>query len=99
MIVVLVNPNCFGNIFSIVSSSFLAFLVGLSNTRFPLEITVLTFANPCFSKNSRSLSFRILGFDGPMPRKRATYLVIFWQIKLRANLLINFLLIISIQKG
>src|SRR5688572_25581286 len=38
--------------------------------------TVLTFAKPSFSKTPRNLSFRILGFSGAIPRKRATYLVI-----------------------
>jgi hypothetical protein len=50
-------------------------LDGLSNITLPLEMTVLTFSNPNFSKTLRSLSFRILGFSGAMPRKRATYLV------------------------
>src|SRR5215207_5137728 len=75
MIVVLVNPSCSGNAVSIISSSFLTLLDGLSNITFPLEMTVLTFSNPSFSKTPRSLSFRILGFVGAMPRNRATYLV------------------------
>src|SRR5215207_184315 len=76
MIVVLLNPSSSGNAFSILSSNFLLLLDGLSKMTLPLEITVLTFSNPSFSKTPRSLSFRILGFVGAMPRNRATYLAI-----------------------
>src|SRR5215207_11239022 len=75
MIVVLLNPSSSGNAFSILSSNFFLLLDGLSKMTLPLEMTVLTFSNPSFSKTPRSLSFRILGFGGAMPRNRATYLV------------------------
>lgn len=72
----LVKPRCSGNAFSMVSSSFAALLDGLSKMTLPLEITVLTFSNPSFSKTPRNLSLRILGFVGAIPRKSATYRVI-----------------------
>jgi len=54
MIVVLLNPSSSGNAFSIRSSSFLMLLAGLSKMTLPLEMTVLTFSKPSFSKTLRS---------------------------------------------